>query len=245
MIADMWTVIWKEYKELLSRDGILRGGKFSILLFVGVFGVFLPWQFGRAWGQSPMLLAYWVWVPLLLVTSTIADSFAGERERHTLESLLATRLSDRAILFGKFAAAVAYGWGLTMISLLLGLITINLTHPMGTPFVYPPLIGLTAVMSGLLASALAAAIGIFVSLRAATVKQAQQTLSITIMLLVLAPVLVMQMLPDDSKSGLFRALASWNLTQVVLLAGAVLALLDVGLLAAAMARFRRARLILD
>jgi len=245
MIADMWTVAWKEYKELLSRDGILRGGKFSILLFLGVFGVFLPWQFGREWGQSPILLAYWVWVPLLLVTSTIADSFAGERERHTLESLLATRLSDRAILFGKFTAAVTYGWGLTMISLLLGLITVNLTHASGQLFLYPPDIGLAAVTAGLLASGLAAGIGIFVSLRAATVKQAQQTLSIAIMMLVLGPVLVMQVLPDEPKSELFRTLQDTDLAYVVLLVGVFLAVLDVALVAAAMTRFRRARLILD
>ena len=36
----------------------------------------------------------------------IADGIPGERERHTLETLLASRLSDRSILLGKVMAAV-------------------------------------------------------------------------------------------------------------------------------------------
>ena len=58
----------------------------------------------------------------------IADSFAGERERHTLETLLASRLSDRAILFGKIAACIAYGWLMAMLCVLVGTITENVSH---------------------------------------------------------------------------------------------------------------------
>lgn len=86
MTADILTMMWKEWKEILNWGG--RRGRLGIVLFVVVFGVALPWQMGRAWIASPIALAYWAWVPLFMVTTVTADAFAGERERHTLETLL-------------------------------------------------------------------------------------------------------------------------------------------------------------
>ena len=245
MIADVWTVMWKEWKELLVRRGSLRGGMLSLLIFVGVFGILMPLQMGRDWVESPMTLVYWVWVPLFMVTGVIADSFAGERERRTLETLLASRLSDRAILFGKVGAAVSYGWGLTLISLLLGLVTVNLAQGHGELLLYPLLIGLGIVVLSLLGAGLAAGAGVLVSLRASTVRQAQQTLSIAIMLLLFVPIFGAQALLVEWRARLARMLMAADVTKIVLIVVAVLAVLDIGLLMAAMARFQRERLILD
>jgi ABC-2 type transport system permease protein len=44
-------------------------------------------------------------VPLIVATVIAADSFAGERERGTLEALLHTPTTDRELLAGKFLAA--------------------------------------------------------------------------------------------------------------------------------------------
>lgn len=44
-------------------------------------------------------------IPLIVSTVVAADSFAGERERRTLEALLHTPADDRELLFGKFMAA--------------------------------------------------------------------------------------------------------------------------------------------
>jgi len=44
-------------------------------------------------------------VPLIVATVIAADSFAGERERGTLEALLHTATTDRELLLGKFLAA--------------------------------------------------------------------------------------------------------------------------------------------
>src|SRR5436190_12483504 len=127
MMADIATIMWKELKEwLFQRGSAGRGGWVGQLIFVAVFGIFLPYQNGPRWVDNPMALVFWAWVPLLMVASVTADAFAGERERHTLETLLASRLSDQAILFGKVAAAIAYGWGLSLLSLLLGDITVNI-----------------------------------------------------------------------------------------------------------------------
>ncbi|OAT79346.1 ABC transporter permease [Desulfotomaculum copahuensis] len=245
MISDIYTVIWKEWKESLLRRGSRRGGVFGIIIILAVFGAFLPWQMGRFWLQSPVTLFYWVWVPLFLVINVIADAFAGERERHTLETLLASPLSDRAILLGKAGAAIGYGWGVALIGLLLGLVTVNLAAGHGRLLFYSPLTGLGSAGLSLLGSGLAAGAGVLLSLRAATVRQVQQTLSIGLMVLVFVPIFVVNALPAGWKAHLFKTMTAAGVTRIVLYAAVVLLVLDLVLLAAGIARFKRARLILD
>ena len=245
MIGDVLTVAWKEWRELLQVGGGHRGGKFSLVILVAVFGVFLPLQSGADWVRSPATVFYWGWVPLMLVGSAVADSFAGERERHTLETLLASRLPDRAILLGKMAAAVAYGWGLVLAMLLLSLITVNLSARSGPWLLFPWRFAVGAPLMALLGAGLAATAGVLVSLRAQTVRQAAQTLNVGVLLLVFIPVLGVQAMPEAWQTQL----GAWALTVgvdgMLWPAAAVLAALDLALLAAAFARFRRARLVLD
>src|SRR5258705_13563545 len=66
-------------------------------------------------------------LPFMILQSIIVDSFAGERERHTLETLLASRLSDRAILLGKFGAAVPYGLAVGLIGAMVQAVVANLS----------------------------------------------------------------------------------------------------------------------
>ena len=245
MIGDVLTVAWKEWRELLQLGGSHRGGRFSLAILVGVFGVFLPLQAGAEWVESPASVFYWGWVPLMLVGSAVADSFAGERERHTLETLLASRLPDSAILLGKIFAAVTYGWGLVMVMLVLSLITVNLAARTGPLLMFPWRFAVGAPLLALLGAGLAATAGVLVSLRASTVRQAAQTLNIGMLLLIFIPVLGIQALPDAWKAQL----GAWAMTigagGLLWVAAGLLALLDLSLLAAAFARFRRSRLVLD
>lgn len=244
MITDIWTIIWKETKEILFQRGNLRGGWLGLLVFIGVFGIFMPLQSGPEWVESPTGLFIWGWVPFLLVSGVVADSFAGERERHTLETLLASRLSDRAILFGKIAAAIAYGWGITMVSVFLGLITINVVHWQGKLSLYPAATGLGIVGLSFLVALLAAGLGVLVSLRAATVRQAQQTFSIAFFLLFI-PLFILPMLPEEWRARLVDMAVNANLSAIVIVLAIILFVIDVVLILAAMARFKRNRLILD
>jgi ABC-2 type transport system permease protein len=248
MIGDIGTIIWKEAKEILLQRGNLRGGWFGLLIFVGVFGIFMPLQSGPSWVESPIGLLYWSWVPFLLVSGVVADSFAGERERHTLETLLASRLSDRAILFGKLGAAIAYGWGFTLVSVLVGLITINLAYGQSGLLMYPAPIGLGILALSFLIAALAAGLGVLVSLRAATVRQAQQIFSVAFFLL-FVPLFAIPMLPEawrtQAISWLMQNSGRITIGTVVLAVAGVLLLIDIALVIAAMARFQRARLIID
>jgi ABC-2 type transport system permease protein len=215
------------------------------VVLLGVFGVLLPYQSGESWLTSPGTMFYWGWVPLMLVAGAIADSFAGERERHTLETLLASRLPDRAILIGKVAAAVAYGWVLVMLMLALSVVTVNVSTGGPGFLMFPRPFAIGAPLLALLGAGLAASAGVLVSLRAATVRQAAQTLNVSILLLLLVPVLLSQALPDAARAQFGAWAASVGAEGIMWLVAGVMLMLDAVLFTAAMWRFQRARLILD
>jgi len=215
---------------------------------VVMLGIYLPLQIGRALVEGPWSLLASVFIPMMLVGMTIPESFAGERERHTLGTLLASRLPDRAILFGKVAVAVGYAGGITLMLHLVSLMMVNVTHWNGQVLLYTPTLALANVVLSLLMAGLVANLGVLISLRAATVKGAQQTL----MTATLFPLVFLQMIPllllnvvPDGRALLKELVAAANPTQIILIIMIVLVVLDLGLLMAAMARFKRARLILS
>ena len=244
MILDIWTVAWREWKELFSKDGGLSG-KLGLLIFAAFVGVFLPWQLGRAWIEAPWVTFFWAWMPLFLVTAVTADAFAGERERHTLETLLASRLPDSAILLGKVLATVLYVWGLTLVCMPLGLVTINLTHADGGLMLYSVETLVSLAGLSLLATLLGSASGVLVSLRASSVRVAQQNLSMISMALAFVPVLAFQALPVPWRARVLTYVMGASISEVVVILATLLAALDITLLLIAKARFRRDRLVLD
>lgn len=243
-VRDLWTVMWREWKELVVWDGAWITG-LSLTAFAGLIGVLLPWLVGPSWVESPWVLLFWIWMPLFLVTTVTADSFAGERERHTLETLLATRLPDRAILLGKIGAAVLWVWGATMACLPLGLLTLNLVHDGSGWLLYDPL--QAAGMAGvtLLAALLGAALGVLVSLRTRSVRQAQQVLAVAVLALFLGPAMAVKALPFEWTGRLMELIVLGDPAVVALGGVGILAVLDSGLLVLAGLRFRRRRLLLD
>jgi ABC-2 type transport system permease protein len=245
MMSDILTVTWKELKEFLVQRGSVRATFTNVLLMMFVFGVLLPLQSGRAWVDSPVSLVTWAWMPLFLVTGMIADSFAGERERHTLETLLASRLSDRVILLGKILAGVTYSLTMTVLLLVVGLITVNASNWTGTLVIYPLYTIVGFLIFGILGATLVAGIGVLVSLRAATVRQAAQSLSIGILLLVWIPIIGVTVLPESARDRFVPALLALDAGVIALAAMLVLAVLDALVIALALARFQRNRLVLD
>ena len=245
MTTDIVTVMWKEWKELLAAQGSARGGLLSLIVTLGLFGIVFPLQGGAGWIASGLPLLNAAWLPFFLLNGMVVDSFAGERERKTLETLLGSRLSDRAILFGKLGAAISYGWGLTLLSFALALVSLNVAPGHDHLLLYSPTVGLGFLVLSLLGAGLAAGSGILVSLRAATVRQAYQQLSLTSMLLPALLVLGFLVLPAGWKDQSLQTLVTLSMAQLVVAVGLVLVVVDAGLIALAMARFQRARLILD
>lgn len=241
MITDIVTIIWKEWKEFLVQRGSLRANTLSLLIIVGFLGVLPPLYTGIMWITSPGVLILSVWAPFLLVSSVVPDSFAGERERHTLESLLATRLSDRAILFGKIFAAVGYGWSLTLVILSIGLVTANFAVKSETFLIYPATICLNILVFSLLGAGIASGVGVLISLRAPTVRHAHQVLTAVGMLLILVPTIGVIALTDDMIKK-FASIGSINANIIIIV---ILSLLNIFFLIAAIIKFRRTRLVLD
>lgn len=241
LAADIRTVIWKEFTEFVRQKATLV----SIAFFIGVFGIFLPLQRGPGWTGSSAVFFNSVALPLMLVLGIVADSFAGERERHSLESLLATRLTDRAILFGKFAAIVGYAWGLACASLLVGLVTVNVVFANGGPYLYEPHIGIGSIVYSGLSAGLSASAGVLVSLRASTVRQAAQTLSIGMTAVFLLGIALLATMPDGMRRAIGRSAGDIGRTRMMLLIAVVLLLAEAVILVIATLRFKRTRLILD
>ncbi len=244
MINDISAILWKEAREVFASRFSLRGGWIGLLVFVSVFGVLMPLQSGPQWIESPGTILVWAWVPFILVNSVVADSFAGERERRTLETLLASRLSDRSILFGKIAAAVAYGWGLSLISVVLALITINIAFGRGNLILFSPIFGLAVLALSFLVASLAAGLGVLVSLRATTVRQAQQTLSFAF-LFFFVPLFLFPFLPSAWQEQAVKFLNRLDLNALLWTAAVGLLFINIVLLLMCIKRFDRRRLILD
>ena len=111
------------------------------------------------------------------------------------------------------AASILYGFSLGLLALLLGALSINLAfaRDLGRPQFYPPLVFVGGLLLILLASGLMAALGVLVSLRAKTVRQAFQQLSVGLVLLFLIPTIGLQFAPaawKASRNGLNRAIVS-------------------------------------
>jgi len=250
MINDIRIMIWKEWLELqamlFARDN-LRGGILTLLLLIAAFSIFEPWRIGLSWIGSPiMLFSFILLMPLATVGTMIPDSFAGERERLTLEPLLATPLSDRAILFGKISAAVGYGWGVTLISMGIGLLATNLVHAYTGWLLYPADVAIGTIGFSLLVSLFVASAGALVSLRAPTVRQAQQSLGLIVMIPLVVPAFFIgPVSPLEWKLGLTQTLATIGMMKIALALAAILVILDIALILVTLARFHRTQLLLN
>jgi len=245
MIADVWTVTWKEWQEFRDQLLSLRRGGLSALILALILGVIAPVQIGPEWVHSKIVVAYWPFLAATMVSSLIADSVAGERERHTLETLLASRLSDSAILIGKIVAAVLYGLGFAVANLLIGLVAVNVAFHESAPILFEPRQFIVTILLTLLASLFMAGVGVFISLRASTVKQAQQAFGIAIIVLTMGPLLLFNALAPETREDLVRRVAGVGEARIeAYTVGSLLALSAI-VIGAALARFRRGKLALD
>ncbi len=239
MINQILAILWKEWKELFQQRG-LRGGLFNWLVLVVLGGLFVPLQTGEQWFVEPVVMLTWSWIPMLAVMQVVADTFAGERERHTLETLLASRLSDQAILWGKVLYVVLYGWSIEIASLLLAAVAINISHWNGVIQFYSAVTLLGIVPLSMLLVVLIAGIGTLVSLRSTTVRGAYQKMMIGFMIILFGSTAVIRVIPGVT--GQINMADIFKLSNL-LFASAVLLLVDLILITLGASRFRRESLI--
>jgi ABC-2 type transport system permease protein len=245
MSNDILTVMWKESISMLRYSDSRWKALLTLLTPVALFGIIFPIQFRESWLTSFWSVAVATFTPLILIATTVSESFAGERERHTLETLLASRLPDRAILFGKLLTSVTFGWSMTLFLLMVSLIVVNIIDWKGSIQIYQPAILAINFTLSLLVSGMVANLGILISLRSATVQSAAQA----IMLVLFMPFLLLQavvfLLPTFLPVETIKALiGGLNLTYIALVLLAVLLLLNIGLFLGAVVCFQRSKLIL-
>ncbi|MEJ2208431.1 MAG: ABC transporter permease [Anaerolineae bacterium] len=238
MLDDILTVIWKEGRSQFRVRG-------SRLRFVGLIfspfllGTIFPITWGPDWlSELPPLIVATL-TSVVIVAVMVPESIAGERERHTLETLLASRLPDRAILLGKLLVPLAVGCGLAILANLCSAVVVNIAHWQGHILFFTLPIALGSLALSFLMALLTAGLGVFVSLKAATAQEAAQILTFGMLI----PAMLLQVVPLLFRDQMAHFLDTVNGPQLLLIVLAVLVVLDAVVLLAAVARFQRPRLI--
>ena len=128
---------------------------------------------------------------------------------------------------------------------LAALLTLNLVAGGAAPFVYTSSTLALLLVGCPLAALLITALGVLVSLRAASVRAAAQIFSLALMALFIGGPLLLQALPTvwRDRVGAFLSGADWVMVGV--LSGLAVLSLDILLLALGSVRFQRTRLILE
>ena len=239
MTADIATVMWKEWRTLLGGRSRRQLAMTAGMLLL--FGAYLPWSAGSEWAGDVWIFA--VAGAVVAASILVPDAIAGERERHTLATLLASRLPDRAILFGKLGFALMISVALTVVLMAVSLVVANIKA--GELFFYSPDVLFTDLGFTIALAAFTCTLGVFISLRSRTVQEAQQLLGV---LMLVPPMLVTLVGTAIGAAGgpppaIRDLLASLDLTTMLLVIGAIVVLVDVALAIAAARTFRRDRLI--
>ncbi len=244
-MSDVFTMMWKERKSMFRAKGRKSQTALTIIMPI-LLAIYLPWQEGVAWFHNALSFVPVIVIPFILVGLTIPDSFAGERERHTLGTLLASRLSDRSILIGKIAASVLFAWLATIAVLLLSALTVNILNWDGTVMFYSSTVLAADLAISLLVALMTAGAGVLISMRMDTVQSAQQSL----MMILMIPLVIVQiggvvLLQTMGGRGQIKEFfAALELGEVALVVAGALLIIDLILIAGAVLSFRRARLIL-
>ncbi|TGE31092.1 hypothetical protein [Desulfosporosinus sp. Sb-LF] len=118
---DLITVIWKEIAELYGSIRTLRIFAISIL----ATSILPALSFAHK-SSSPevanLRVVYAIFAGVIVVAQTAPDLVLHERIGHTLDYLLTTRLSDRAIFGAKVLVAFAVGYFAALLALVIQLV---------------------------------------------------------------------------------------------------------------------------
>ena len=227
-----------------------RAGTAGIVLVTLFVAVVIPFSAGATKFGGTGVMGIGLIVAAMWVLTSVPESFAGERDHRTLETLLATRLPAEAILAGKLLAAVVVGTALGAVAILLSVIASNagtLVHgARGDALSVPWLsMGLGVVLAVLVAFALSN-VGILVALRASSAMVAMRVLGLGLAGIAIGISVGISALPRGAAGDLadvasdIGSLSPW----VLALGGAVaFVVLNVALFAVTRARFTRPKLV--
>jgi ABC-2 type transport system ATP-binding protein len=242
LFRDIATIVRKEWREITASAGSGVTSRTNLIVAALLLAVVAGFSamIGPPLIDSPAvnivaLIAY------LILIAAVVDSFPGERERHTLETLLASSIPDEALVIGKILASVLYGWFTVLTLLVVALIAVNIRTP-GVMYPLSTILGL-GVLTPLVLLFLSSA-GVLLAMRIPTVRAAQPRLMGGFMVIFIVLVLVMKFVPQGVRMQTKTLLSSESgrigafFAQIVFFVA-----LDVAILTFAVMRFRRSRLI--
>ena len=226
-MKDVLVVTRKELRELWRFRGVVWTGV-QLAISVGFFGVLLPLSDPDRWVQGhPLLALHFILIPMLLTSPNVADALAGERERKTIETLLATPLDTTAILLGKGLSVFLFSYVQVILVVLAGIATLSAERGEWALYPAPGLFAVFVVSAAFVG--FATACGVFASLRADSVRTAHrmtQAANLVVFLVILL--------------GASKVWITWR---SVLTTFIVVCVLDLALAAAAVLAFSRERLV--
>ncbi|MFG0251316.1 MAG: ABC transporter permease [Phycisphaerales bacterium JB038] len=250
-MPDFAVVFWKEWRERLQEPGRpINTWQTLVLVMVGG-GLWFAFQNGdNATARGPLTGAL---AGMVLVALSVSDSFAGERERGTLEALFSTPLSDAGILFGKVLAAGTHGWLLGLLFTTSVAAGLALAGTAWAPLWQPTALAGVLVF-GFSGALLFAVVGCTVSVRSPSVAIAQQRLMVSVVgtaiglsALVIGSALLVRRLAGqggpmaNTMARALRWVGTLTPVQGLLVASAVCVLLAVPILLYAEAQVQAAR----
>jgi len=196
----------------------------TVLLIVALFGILVPY-FKRYDFLDPVLLTAYFCLPLVLVAPMAADALAG-----SADSVAAT--------VGRALLAALYGWGLGMVIVAAGVMTVNAANWHGRLL----LPGGAFLAAGMVFSATATLAAVIVAGLLAhlfSTRAAKTILRLLFLALLVAMVLLVRGASAEWTGEFWRHMTSPELTRIGFCTGGVLAVADAAALAV-FARLRRA-----
>ena len=184
-MKEIQAILWKEWREIFFHQKLMS--KIRSLFLIVFAGVLMPLNKGIEWFSTPFIYGIGIIGPLLMVMTVICDLFAGERERHTLETLLASNLSNKGFILGKVTFAVTYATSITILLLFLNVVSINVIFHNKSFIIFSVRTGLILFVINFLLALYGAVIGMMISIKSSTVKQAQLALTIIIIMIGIIP----------------------------------------------------------
>lgn len=179
---EIFKVYRKEILKILYARSF-RKQAIGWFVFILMFGIAIPFSQAEYWLKETSLLSlHFVFVPLMLTYTSVADSFARERERKIIGNALSAGVSEASLFFGKSMAGFVFSFGFYMFVVFMGILTLNYYlfikgirqgfHIYSTPALF------TFVFIGAALTVFAVGSGVLISLKVGSVKNAQLVSSI-------------------------------------------------------------------
>ena len=249
ILLDIYTVAWKEWKEIFASGNNSIKEILYFLLCIGIVSIntSAPAKTVTEFISNSFDFVYfWSTVPYLFMILYGHFGIFKERQRKTLLALIATRIPKYAIIIGKIIVTVFFCWISTVSTSILLIVKANFLEQENSPFFYSGKFFLFSLCISLLFTILIATCGMLASYSARTALQFQ----IKNLAFSLLPLLFIYFSVEIIVSNIsyVQQLISIEKISSILLASvclSCLALIDLIMLVFTLKKFKRNKLITD